>query len=282
MRLYWVDILGGALHRLDFTTDEHTVIEYDEAITCVVRHADGGLVAAMRSGLWHLDAEGGRQARLAEAPEDTRDHRFNDGGCDPAGRFWIGTMNETQSDADASLYCYDGSALGSPYRRHDHHQRARLFHRRALDVSHRYAHPRHPSPCLRSGDRRDRAGRNLGRSEHARYRRQPRRRGRRCRGSLLDRAVRRRGRRPFRSRGAARGTLSIGGVAADHARLRRPGRLHAVRDHRAREHGRRHAGRMATVRLPSSPWPWTCPAVRPPPSTRDRAYDHTHRPDRLR
>ncbi|MES1956557.1 SMP-30/gluconolactonase/LRE family protein [Salinisphaera hydrothermalis] len=109
--LYWVDILGGALHRLDFATDEHSVVAYDEAITCVVRHADGGFVAAMRSGLWRLDDQGARQTRLADAPEDSRDHRFNDGGCDPAGRFWIGTMNETQATADASLYCYDGQTL---------------------------------------------------------------------------------------------------------------------------------------------------------------------------
>lgn len=109
--LYWVDILGCALHRLDFATNEHRVVEYDEAITCVVRHAEGGFIAAMRSGLWRLDDAGARQALLAEAPEDTRDHRFNDGGCDPAGRFWIGTMNETQTAADAALYCYDGRAL---------------------------------------------------------------------------------------------------------------------------------------------------------------------------
>lgn len=109
--LYWVDILGSALHRLDFDTDEHSSVDQGEAITCVVRHAEGGFVAALRSGLWRLDEAGTKQERLAEAPEDTRDHRFNDGGCDPAGRFWIGTMNETQSRADASLYCYDGSAL---------------------------------------------------------------------------------------------------------------------------------------------------------------------------
>lgn len=109
--LYWVDILGGALHRLVFDTNAHTVIDQGEAITCVARHADGGLLGAMRSGLWRLDEAGIKQERLVEAPEDTRDHRFNDGGCDPAGRFWIGTMNEARSRADASLYCYDGTAL---------------------------------------------------------------------------------------------------------------------------------------------------------------------------
>lgn len=109
--LYWVDILGSALHRLDFETQKHTVIDQGEAITCVVRHHGGGLFAALRSGLWLLDEAGRKQSRWVEAPEDTQDHRFNDGGCDPAGRFWIGTMNEARSRADAALYCYDGRRL---------------------------------------------------------------------------------------------------------------------------------------------------------------------------
>lgn len=111
--LYWVDILGGALHRLDHESREHRVIDQGEAITCVVRHADGGLLAALRSGLWRLDDNGIKQHCLVEAPEDTRDHRFNDGGCDPSGRFWIGTMNETQRRADAALYAYDGTVLSA-------------------------------------------------------------------------------------------------------------------------------------------------------------------------
>ncbi|HET7313545.1 SMP-30/gluconolactonase/LRE family protein [Salinisphaera sp.] len=109
--LYWVDILGGALHRLDFDHNAHTVVDYGEAITCVVRHAGGGFLAAMRSGLWRLDEAGARQDRVADAPQNPRDHRFNDGGCDPTGRFWIGTMNETLAAADAGLYCHDGAAL---------------------------------------------------------------------------------------------------------------------------------------------------------------------------
>ncbi|WP_423821110.1 SMP-30/gluconolactonase/LRE family protein [Salinisphaera sp. SPP-AMP-43] len=109
--LYWVDIIGGQLHRLAPDSGHHTTVDQGEAITCVVRRTDGGLLAAMRSGIWLLDDTGHKQQQLVEAPEDTHDHRFNDGGTDPAGRFWIGTMNEAQSAADASLYCYDGQTL---------------------------------------------------------------------------------------------------------------------------------------------------------------------------
>ncbi|MDA3923050.1 MAG: SMP-30/gluconolactonase/LRE family protein [Salinisphaera sp.] len=109
--LYWVDILNCQLHRLDLARDVHSVALHDEVITCVACHADGGLVAATRSGLWQLDAAGHKQARLADNPENAHDHRFNDGGTDPAGRFWIGTMDETIQTPDGNLYVYEGQSL---------------------------------------------------------------------------------------------------------------------------------------------------------------------------
>lgn len=109
--LYWVDILGHALHRLDFATGIHTTIDQGEAITCITHRTGGGFIAALRSGLWHLDDNGHKQDHLVEFPEDSTNHRFNDGGCDPSGRFWIGSMNEHGTRADASLYCYDGNTL---------------------------------------------------------------------------------------------------------------------------------------------------------------------------
>ena len=109
--LYWVDINNHQLHRLDVAHDIHSVALQDEAITCVAIHRDGGLIGATRSGLWRLDAAGHKQAKLIDNPEDTTDHRFNDGGTDPAGRFWIGTMDENIQNADGNLYVYDGQRL---------------------------------------------------------------------------------------------------------------------------------------------------------------------------
>ena len=111
--LYWVDIKGFAVHRLVPATAAHTVVNFDEAITCVVPAADGGFIAACRSGLWQLNGQLTKTAHISAAPYETRRHRFNDGGCDPAGRFWIGAMNENVDKADADLYCYDGQALVS-------------------------------------------------------------------------------------------------------------------------------------------------------------------------
>lgn len=109
--LYWVDINNRQLHRLDLERDVHSVALHDEAITCVGCHAKGGLIAATRSGIWHLSSAGHKQSKLADNPESHTDHRFNDGGIDPAGRFWIGSMDENVRSADGNLYVYDGQSL---------------------------------------------------------------------------------------------------------------------------------------------------------------------------
>ena len=109
--LYWVDIDGFAVHRLMPATGAYSRFDFDEAITCIAPDIAGGFIAACRSGLWRLDDQLDKQALLAAAPYETARHRFNDGGCDPAGRFWIGAMNEDTDVADAGLYCYDGAQL---------------------------------------------------------------------------------------------------------------------------------------------------------------------------
>lgn len=110
--LFWVDIAEGQLHRLDWTDNHHQVIRHDEEITCIAHTSTGkGFVGAFRSGLWLLDDQGQKRKCLVDLPADTQTHRFNDGGCDPAGRFWIGTINEVSRQADAALYSYNGQQL---------------------------------------------------------------------------------------------------------------------------------------------------------------------------
>ena len=110
-RLYWVDIKGFALHWLDVADNHHGRADFDEAISCVAVDDNGRLIAACRSGLWQLGADSHKQRQIVAAPYDTGHHRFNDGGCDHAGRFWIGAMNERVDAADAALYRLDGDAL---------------------------------------------------------------------------------------------------------------------------------------------------------------------------
>jgi sugar lactone lactonase YvrE len=65
----------------------------------------------MRDGLWHFEPRTGERARLAAPPYDPKVERFNDGKCDPQGRFWVGTIYEPREPALAALYCYAGGKL---------------------------------------------------------------------------------------------------------------------------------------------------------------------------
>ena len=51
--------------------------------------------------------DGTLERKVAAAPYDPAHHRFNDGRCDPQGRFLAGTMNEKRDAATAALYRLD-------------------------------------------------------------------------------------------------------------------------------------------------------------------------------
>jgi len=102
--LYWVDINGPALHRLDPATGAHRSMAMPESIGCFAFREGGGFVVALRGGVWLVRADGSFERKIAEAPYDTSSFRFNDGRCDPAGRFYMGTMNERRDASTAALY----------------------------------------------------------------------------------------------------------------------------------------------------------------------------------
>jgi sugar lactone lactonase YvrE len=98
--LVWVDILGREVHVGDRV---YATPGYPGA---AVPAADGNLVLAM-DGFFVLDIESGAVTPLA--PLELEDGvRFNDGKCDPAGRFWAGTMAFDEAPDRGSLYRLDG------------------------------------------------------------------------------------------------------------------------------------------------------------------------------
>jgi len=104
--LYYCDIPGRKLQRFDPATGELAHWDFDTDVASCAPMLDGALLLAMRDGLWRFDAASGKRTRLAEPPYDTKSERFNDGKCDPQGRFWVGTMYEPRDAAVASLHCY--------------------------------------------------------------------------------------------------------------------------------------------------------------------------------
>ncbi|RHW38084.1 SMP-30/gluconolactonase/LRE family protein [Neobacillus notoginsengisoli] len=105
--LYWVDIEGKKLHVFNPDTGEDREIEVGEMIGAVVPREAGGTVVVLESGFYFLDPEDGSLEQINDPESDLADNRFNDGKCDPAGRFWAGTLNKNGDEKQASLYCLE-------------------------------------------------------------------------------------------------------------------------------------------------------------------------------
>jgi sugar lactone lactonase YvrE len=107
--LYWVDIDGMAVHRLDPASGAHRSWSTPSEPSALAWNEAGGLTVALREGFAHLDtgkAEGALTP-LAPAPFDMATARFNDGKVDPAGRFWVGTIYEPRDQPAAAMYCLE-------------------------------------------------------------------------------------------------------------------------------------------------------------------------------
>jgi sugar lactone lactonase YvrE len=104
-RLVWVDILAGRLH-LSARDGATRTIELPSAIGCVAPRRSGGWAVALADGFWAV-AQDGSVDRLADVQSDRPDLRFNDGKCDPQGRFWAGTMAVDHRSGAGALYRLD-------------------------------------------------------------------------------------------------------------------------------------------------------------------------------
>jgi len=114
--LYWLDIPGGTVLRTRGDGDAASVERWrlPSEPGCMAPARSGGLVLALRDGIYRARDWGGELVLLARAEYDTHTMRFNDGKCDALGRFWAGTLNEAKDRANATLYCLDARGGREP------------------------------------------------------------------------------------------------------------------------------------------------------------------------
>jgi len=106
--LYWADIPGKRLHRLEPATGEVRHWDMPERITSfALREQEGGLVAAFASGIAFYDLDSGELDWIARPEAHLPGNRCNDGKVDRMGRFWIGTMDDSGANHTAALYRLD-------------------------------------------------------------------------------------------------------------------------------------------------------------------------------
>lgn len=107
--LFYVDIAGNKLLRLKPHTSEETIWEIGERIgTIVPSEDDDEVIYAGDTGYVRFNLKTGSKTTLADPEASMRGkNRFNDGKCDPAGRFWAGTISMIKDTGSANLYCLD-------------------------------------------------------------------------------------------------------------------------------------------------------------------------------
>ncbi len=102
--LCWVDILNGAIHGYAPKNKIHTTIQLDQLIGAFAFCTDGNFIAALQNGFAFIDRASGETKMIEDPEAHLPGNRFNDGKCDPAGRFWAGTMALTEEAGAGSVY----------------------------------------------------------------------------------------------------------------------------------------------------------------------------------
>lgn len=102
--LFWVDIPGRAIHRFNPVTRAEAKWLMPSEPGCMALTRSGALIAALRHGFHRFDPATGALEKIADAPYNTADFRFNDGRCDAAGRFFAGAMFEPRTVERAAMY----------------------------------------------------------------------------------------------------------------------------------------------------------------------------------
>jgi sugar lactone lactonase YvrE len=105
-KLYWIDIEGKQLQIYDPVTGINKSLPVGSRIGTVVPVEGGGALVALQSGIHKIDTKTGKLTFIVAPFKDTA-IRFNDGKCDPAGRFWVGTMPMDSRRKGAVLYRMD-------------------------------------------------------------------------------------------------------------------------------------------------------------------------------
>ncbi len=118
--LWWIDINEFRLHRFDPRGGPDgcgSNITYDlgQRIGTVVPRGSGGLMVAVENGFAAYDPIMQRLDLVVDPEVHLPGNRFNDGKCDPAGRFWAGTLQLVEQDMTAgTLYCLDAEGRVEP------------------------------------------------------------------------------------------------------------------------------------------------------------------------
>ena len=117
--LIWVDIEKKLLCISDTTKQDLIRIECNSRLSAVALTTKANLfLLALETGIHLYDLKSRESTEIANPEKNIENNRFNDGKCDPSGRFWVGSMDMDVRPGAGSLYCLKG--FNAPQRKLNH------------------------------------------------------------------------------------------------------------------------------------------------------------------
>jgi len=105
----WLDIINGEIHEWSVDSKSLNTIPVYQMIGAMAICSDGNYIVALRNGLGFVDRQDGKTTLRADPEKHLPNNRFNDGKCDPVGRFWAGTMSLSEAPGAGNLYMLDSN-----------------------------------------------------------------------------------------------------------------------------------------------------------------------------
>ncbi|MCA5923245.1 SMP-30/gluconolactonase/LRE family protein [Curtobacterium oceanosedimentum] len=102
--LRWTDITLGTLNTARADGTVMSSVPLPPPLASFQPRASGGFVAALGDTVVLTDEHGTIEREIARVSHGTSGNRFNEGKCDPFGRFLVGSMNVTTGEPDGALY----------------------------------------------------------------------------------------------------------------------------------------------------------------------------------
>lgn len=106
-RLWWVDVDAGRLHSVDGAGKNRKTFSLGQRLGAAAPVQGGGFVVAVEEGIGFFDLISGWLSIRHRPEYGIEGSRFNDGKCDPAGRFLAGTLSMTGQKKSSALYSLD-------------------------------------------------------------------------------------------------------------------------------------------------------------------------------
>jgi sugar lactone lactonase YvrE len=106
-RLHWIDITSRMIYTRGWGDGPTFALPTGDLIGSVGLRSAGGLIAALRDTIAYCDVDLGSVETVATLDDPAAGTRLNDGAVDPAGRFWVGSMDLAESSPTGSFFRVD-------------------------------------------------------------------------------------------------------------------------------------------------------------------------------